>query len=204
MSKFMDAMATITGRDIVENDAPKKKVKKARTKSAPETTETTTEVEETKPAKKAKPEHTPVASANAIFAAYDYAADKDRLSADVREALKTGSLSSDLRKVLQVLFDKEAVRELVAAQGDVRPGPDETYVDFSFINTETNTDCTKVAEGLLESGSTLDTLKGFNIKLKVVRKRKLDDAVVGEGTKEDYAKVEKQLADESKKAPKTA
>ena len=195
MSKFKDAFDVITGRDLSEG-TPKKKAPTKVTKKAEEETpkaEATTEEskEETKPAKKAeKPERTPVATRDAVFGAYDYAADKEALSKDVREALKTGSMSGDLRKLLQVLFDKKAVREIVAAQGDVRPpvDPNAYHVDFHFTRGDSDEDCNDAAEKLLEGGIPFEELEKFNIKLHVERIKEMDGSKE-DGTDADYAEV---------------
>jgi hypothetical protein len=190
---FLDALKVIMGQDL-EDEAPKKTkvTKKAEEADSPKEEKKATIKEEPK-----KDSRTPVASKSAVFAAYDYAADKDLLSKDVREALKTGSMSEELRKLLQVLFDKKAVRDLVAAQGDVRGPEPDYYLDFTFTNGDK--DCTDAAAKMLESGVALEDLETYNIKLNVVRKRKSDDSVAGEANEEEVEKIKKQILDTLKK-----
>ena len=49
------------------------------------------------------------------------------------------------------------------------------------------------AEALLKSGTDVDGLKKFNIELRVVRKRKLDDTEIQEGTPEDYEEIKQKI-----------
>ena len=176
MSKFMDAFDVMTGRDL--EDAAPKRVKKTGRKA--------NQAEESTPKKRK-----PVSTTEAFLNAYDYA-QTEQVSVDLKKALKEGSLTDDLSKLLQVLFDRKAVRELVAAQGDVcppPPGPDEYYLDFRFVHPDSGDWCNEDAENLLDMGKTLEDLKKFNIELKVVRKRKLDDEEIQEGTEEDYKEI---------------
>ena len=202
MSKLSDALMVVTGRDFDEE--PVKRTKKAvrkpdqkRRKATPE--EDLEEKKDKKPEKKAD-DRKPVSSEEAKFAAYDYANDKDKLSADVRTALKEGSLSDDLIRVLQVLFDKKAVRDLVSAQGDVRPPAPDFKLDFKFIHPDTKEECTDEAEKALESGINLDNLEKFNVKLYVFRANK--DGSETEGTPEEYERVKKQIEEKLKKPDK--
>lgn len=197
MSKLNDALLVMTGRDFEEE--PLKRIKKGVKKPGQKRRKADPEPEwddlDKKPAKK-KDNRKPVSTDDAKFAAYDYANDKDKLSEDVRLALKEGSLSDDLSRLLQVLFDRKSVRELVSAQGDVcppPPGPDDYYLDFRYVHPDTGDWCNEQAEALLQSGMTLDDLSKFNMELKVVRKRKLDDEELQEGTDEDYAEIRAKI-----------
>lgn len=186
---LMDAVSIMSGKDLSEK--PTKKAKKPSTK-ATETKDTSSE----KPAK--KPERKDLATDDAKFAAYDYAHNSDQLSKDVQDALKTGSLSPDLEKLLQVLFDKAAVRELVSAQGGVRapePEPEAYTLHYDFVNTGTGAVCTEAAEHLMESGTKLEDLETYNMKLRVVRQRKSDGSELSEGTDADYEEIRKRIAD---------
>lgn len=188
---FGDVVKTVQGQDL-EDDAPKrdsKRIEKTGKKSGKKGKTQTSENPD-KPARKSK------VADDAKFAAYDYANDAKQLSADVREALKTGNLSGELSKLLQVLFDKQDIRDLAAAQGDVcppPPGPDEYYLSYRFVNPDNGDWCNDEAEALLESGKSIDDLKKFNMELRVVRLRKLDDSEISEGTPEDYEEIRKQI-----------
>ncbi len=194
-NSLKDALAIMTGKDL--DEAPKKKAKTKKAKPV----EAETEVKDTsgteKPAKKAKePERKPLATDEAKFAAFRYANKAEQLSNDVQEALEKGSLSPDLEKLLQVLFDKAAVRELVSAQGGVRapePEPEKYHLDFCFKNTETGDDCTTAAEQLLAGGMKLEDLGNFNMKLYVSRKRESDDTEICEGNEADYEEMKQRL-----------
>lgn len=193
MSKFMDVFNVATGRDLDEDLESPKKVKKTG-KKAPKKAEPVTEVEP----KEEAPKRKPVATKDHFLDAYDYA-QTEQVSTDLREALRSGTLSDDLSKLLQVLFDRKAVRELVSAQGDVcppLPGPDEYYLDFQFVNPSGDI-VNEQAEALIKAGTPLDGLEKFNITLKVVRKRKLDNTVIQEGTPEDYDEVREKITAKS-------
>lgn len=207
MSKFMDAFNVMAGRDL-DGDKPRKKAPAPKKKSepSPKKEEVKTGTSGDKPAtstKESKPaasnDRKPVASEDARYEALFYVVNKDKLSADICETLKTGAMSEDLRKLLQVLFDKKAVRELVSAQGDVRPpvDPDEYRLDFSFVNS-TGDDNSAAAEALLKSGTPLDKLEDFNLKLKVVRKRVSDGSVIAEGDEKDYEAVREKIEESLK------
>ena len=193
-SKFKDAMAIMSGRDLDEKPTKKVKAKK----SEPET-----KASESKPTKKTeKSERKPVATDEAKFAAFRYANKAEQLSNDVQEALEKGSLTPDLEKLLQVLFDRAAVRELVSAQGGVRssePEPEKYYLDFCFKNTGTGDDCTTAAEQLLAGGMKIEDLGNFNMELYVSRKRESDDTEICEGNKADYEETQKRILELAKK-----
>ena len=184
---MMDAFKVMTGQDL----EPVKKTKKSSTKA---TEAKDTSGSESKPAK--KPERKDLATDDAKFAAYDYSHNSEQLSKDVQAALKTGSLSPDLEKLLQVLFDKSAVRELVAAQGGVRApiDPNAYTLEFNFVQAKTGENCDEQAQALLEGGMKLENLESFNIKLKVVRKKA--DGTEVEGTEDDYKEIEKKISEE--------
>ncbi len=171
MSKFKDAFNLATGRDS-EGEAPRRVKKTGRKANQAATT----------------PKRKNVATKDAILNAYDYA-QTDQVKADLKEALRNGSLTDDLSKLLQVLFDRKAVRELVSTQGDVRPGPDEYYLDYRFVHPDSGDWCNEEAEELLDMGKTLEDLKKFNIEIRVVRRRQLDDEEIGEGTEDDYKEI---------------
>lgn len=182
-NSFMDAIKIMAGKD--PNEEPKR-IKKTGKKKGQEKPETTTE---------AAPKRKPVATKDKFLDAYDYA-DTDEVKADLRNALRGGELSDDLSKLLQVLFDRKAFRDVVMAQADVRPtppGPDEYYLEYRFVHPDSGDWCNEEAQELLDMGKTLDDLKKFNIELKVVRKRKLDNEEIQEGTPEDYEKVIKDF-----------
>lgn len=183
MSKIKDAMNIMTGRDIDKEETPKR-IKKTGRKVE--------RVEQPSPVNKRKN----VSTSQAFLDAYDYA-QTEQVSTDLKKALREGSLTDDLSKLLQVLFDRKAVREIVSAQGDVRPGQDEYYLEYRFVHPDTGDWCNEEAEELLDMGKTLEDLKKFNIELKVVRKRKLDDEEIQEGTDEDYAEIIKELEENS-------
>ena len=182
---FGDALKVMTGKDL-EDDAPRIKKTGKKTKKVDK-------AQEPKQEPKARKD---VATDDAKFKAYDYANEKDQLSNDVKTALKEGSLSDELIRLLEVLFDKKAVRDLVAAQGDVcppPPGPNEYYLDFRFVNPDNGDWVNEQAEALMKAGTNVDGLKAFNIELRVVRKRKLDDTEIQEGTDEDYEEIRQKL-----------
>lgn len=196
MGKINDALKVMTGRDL-EDEAPKKVGKKSETKAK---AETKAEEKAEKVESKAKePERKPVATDEAKFAAFRYANKAEQLSEDVQEALEKGSLTPELEKLLQVLFDSAAVRELVSAQGGVRapktePEAEKYHLSFSFKNATTGDDCTKAAENLLSSGTSLDQLETFNMKLYVSRVRD-DDTEICEGDESDYLEIRTRLTE---------
>ena len=188
--KLMDALNVMAGRDL--------EAKKTTKKSSVKTKKASPAPAEEKKVKAEEPARKDRATDDAKFAAYDYAHNSADLSKDVLDALKEGTLSPDLEKLLQVLFDKAAVREIVASQGNVRapePTPEEYTLEYTFVNAETGADCTKAAEQLLEGGTKLDDLKTFNMKLRVVRKRKCDGSELSEGSEEDYEEIKKKIAE---------
>lgn len=191
-SSLKDALKVMTGQDL-----DRKPVKRAKTKKV-ETIENDNSGSESKSAK--KPERKDVATDDAKFAAYDYAHKADKLSEDVQNALKSGALTPDLEKLLQVLFDKAAVRELVAAQGGVRApiDPNAYTLDFEFTQSKTGENCDEQAQTLLEGGMKLEDLESFNIKLKVTRKKA--DGTEVDGTDEDYEEIKKKISANQDKA----
>jgi len=189
MNTFKDAMRTILGQDLEE--VPKKPAKTKGIKSEKKDPEAK---KAEKPAEK-KPERKDVASREAVFAAYDYVS-SDSIIPDLKEALKTGSLSNDLIALLECLFDKEAVREIVSAQGDVRkpePKPDEYDIVFSYIHPDTKEECMEQAKALLAAGTKLENLGQYNIALRVFRKRKSDGKIIGEADEKEIAAAKAKL-----------
>ena len=188
-NSILDTINVMTGRDLERAPKPKKEPKgKRRSKKAPE---------EEAPAKVADSKVTDEAK----FAAYDYCADKDQLSADMRKAIKGEALSDNLKKALQVLLDNTQFRKLVASQDGVLPSPTETYLEWSFVDPESGESRTSEAEALLSTGTKVEDLEKFNLSLKVIKKRKLDDTDAGEATDTEIAQVVKDL---EKKYKKTA
>lgn len=187
MGMFKDVFNTMSGKDLDDESRIEKTGKKADKASKKSNSKDSNTKENRKD----------VATEEAKFAAYDYANDKDQLSKDIRAALREGCLSADLSKLLQVLFDRKAVRELVSAQGDVcppPPGPDEYYLEHRFIHPDSGDWCNEEAEALMNAGKTVEELKAFNMELKVVRKRKLDDEEIQEGTDKDYEEIKQKLS----------
>ena len=174
MSIISDTWKVLKGQDL---DTPQSESKKS-----------------TAPAKKSKSERKAQATEDAKSNALVYAA-SDKLSKDVIAALVDKGMSDSLRNLLEVLCDNSKVREAILAQGDVNPSPDEYYLFHRFIDKESRESKSDVAEKMLKGGMTLDELEGFNIVLAVVRKRKLDDAEIGEANDAEYDKVRKELKD---------
>lgn len=113
-----------------------------------------------------------------------YAAGSD-VNRDLVAALAGKKMSAELRKLLNAL----------ASAQDDKPSPDEYYLEYRFINKDTRVANTEAAKKMLAGGMTLDEMEGFNIVLAVVRKRKLDDAEIGEANGAEYDKVRKELKD---------
>jgi hypothetical protein len=160
MSSFKDIINAVTGRDL-EDEAPKKKPA-------------------VKTAKKAKVEEKVVKSKvtdDAKIDAFYYAADKDTVSNDLRKALKGESLTDGLKKTLQVLLENDEFRALVADQDGVLPNHSDYYLEWTFVDKDGN-DQKKQALALISAGTKLEQLGGFNLELKVVKKRKLNDELI--------------------------
>ena len=190
--KLKDAFLIMTGQDLEAEPVKKARTKGSKAKDKKER-KAKNEVED-KPVE--KPVRKDVASEDAKFAAYDYAHNKEQLSADILSTLKTGELSPELEKLLQVLFDRAAVRELVSAQGGVRapePKPEEYDLSYNFVNTKTDEICDDQAKTLLKGGTKIEELDAYNIKLKVVKKSKTDGKELGEGSEDEYEEIKKQI-----------
>lgn len=181
-SIFADTFKVLKGQEL---DAP---AKKSTTKS------TAPKKSSDKSAEKSKTERKAQATKDAKSNALVYAA-SDKLSKDVIAALADKGMSEDLRNLLEVLCDNSAVRDTILAQGDVKPSPDEYYLEYRFINKDTRVANTEAAEKLLAGGMTLDEMEGFNIILAVVRKRKLDDEEICEANDAEYDQIRKELKD---------
>ncbi len=157
--KLKDVTRVMQGKDLEEKPAKRK----ATTKS----------VSKTEAVKKPKAKVTDEAK----FEAFDYAAEKDVLSKDVRAALKGQPLTDGLKQMLQVLLDNEEFKVLVADRDGVLPSKDDYYLEYSFVDKEDCT-CTVMAEAMLSAGQKLDNLEKYNMFLKVVKKRKFDDSLI--------------------------
>jgi hypothetical protein len=181
-SIFSDTLKVLKGQDL---DAPKSKSTKS---TAPAKKSADKSAEKSKAERKAQA--TKDAKSNALV----YAA-SDALSKDVIAALADKGMSSDLKNLLEVLCDNSAVRETILAQGDVKPGPDEYYLEKRFINKDSRIANNEAAEKMLKGGMTLDELESFNIILAVVRKRKLDDEEIGEANDREYDQVRQEIKD---------
>lgn len=185
MSILKDVMNVAAGCDLEDEEPQRiKKTGKKASKKAPKQ----------EPAQDA-PKRKPRATKDKFLDAYDYA-NTEQVSVDLRNALRGGDLSDDLSKLLQVLFDRKAFRDVVMAQADVcapPPGPDDYYLDFRFVNPDNGDWVNEQAEALLKSGTDVDGLRKFNIELRVVRKRKLDDTEIQEGTPEDYEEIKQKI-----------
>lgn len=182
MSILKDVINVAKGTDL-EDDEPKRIQKTGKKTEKPE-----------KAPEADAPKRKPRATKDKFLDAYDYA-QTDQVKADIREAMRGGDLTDDLSKLFQVLFDRKAFREVVMAQADVcapPPGPDEYYLDFRFVNPDGDW-VNEAAAKLLETGIDVQALKSYNIDLRVVRRRKLDDEEIQEGTAEDYEEIENKI-----------
>lgn len=182
-SIFSDTLKVLKGQDL---DAPSKS--KSTKSTAPKKKSADKSAEKSKSERKAQA--TKDAKSNALV----YAASDD-LSKDIIAALADKGMSSNLRNLLEVLCDNSAVRETILNQGDVKPGPDEYYLEYRFIDKNTRVANTAAAEKMLAGGMTLEEMEGFNIILAVVRKRKLDDEEICEANDAEYDQVRKDLKD---------
>ena len=122
-----DAFNVMSGKDLEENPKPRRV--KFSTKKA----------EKAAPEPKKKEEREPAAGENARFKAFAYACKGEKLSEDVQKSLMTGEMSDDLRDLLEVLCDKPVVREMLLAQGDVRPvAPAPDKIELVYKKTNCN------------------------------------------------------------------
>lgn len=181
---FKDALNVMSGKDLEENPKPRRV--KFSTKKA----------EKAAPEPKKKEEREPAAGENARFKAFAYACKGEKLSEDIQKSLMTGEMSDDLRDLLEVLCDKPVVREMLLAQGDVRPvapAPDKIELVYKFIHEGEEEDCTDEAKKLIEMGKTVDELEAFNLLLVVSKKNTINGEIIGDGDDADYAEIKQQL-----------